>query len=980
MGESSLRYRVHLFGGFRVVGREQEWKSFETQRSAKLLALLVLSSTSRLSRQQVGSMLWPDEFPDAIRLRLRQELSRLRRALGEASVVIESNNEFISFEKSEADSDIELLQSCTKLQRDARGYLHKLQEAFDACRGDFLGEWDDPWVLAERRTYLASKVLVSAYLGEKLVEMDEPQAAIDCVSQVVDLDPTHERLRMVLIKAKAMLGSLTSALAEFQDYKHKIAEQSGRNVPVEAEELIRDISQGTFTPSPSKAPQAVGTVPSTIDPFIGRRAELDQIGALFCSGSRLVTVVGPGGLGKTRISLEFARLAQDEGRFASFVSLEHVSEASKVLPDVISQLGLHASEDSEPAGFLSKALPQNAVLIFDNLEQIPDAGSPIADLLSRRPDISILVTSRRPMAVQGEIVYQLGPLEPETDGLLLLKSNLGVQATKGFQEDCLREIAVRLDGMPLALHLAIGRLRLMSPSELVKRLDAGDFEFQGKKIGLVGKHESIRKSLEWSLRGLSDDVKLGLTKLACLPGSWNVGFAKAVLQVDDDVEVIEKLCDSGLLLMDDDSSHVRFRILLPIRQVILEGMDPALKEQIYRLASGYLTELISTLVPSPYSPLSREEVQILDDERTNFEWALSMVSADTLEIARRFSPFLTFRGRAKEGRQLAEAFLSVSSDPAALGDLYYCLAAAFSARSEDQNAEDAYSQAILHYVRSGNREGELVCLALRPTMQRRNKGLNVAFDAVESLRETFSQCDYPIAKFRYYYSLGQILLYLNRHEESADAFRKSYEYACETGDDSGRANAGQMMMYSSVHQGDLQIPTEVRNEVNRLIETFVDPKRIAFHHELLGRIAYSEGRLSASEREFRNSLELWDRLENRYQCTDQRHSLCRTLIDMDRLAEARDLLLEAAEGWKAENDLGGLCASLTLAARLQYENGDVERAREILGFTKRFEAQHELALVDIELQYREKLATLVGGALDSDIEPTLKKAMSYFYN
>lgn len=312
-----------------------------------------------------------------------------------------------------------------------------------------------------------------------------------------------------------------------------------------------------YEPPPATTPSALSTTtaphpaptaprPSSPRPrtrFVGRDTERRAALGILASGARLVTLVGPGGVGKTRLALELAAASTD--RRVAFVDLAEARTRAEVLHTTARALDL--SLDGGEAGLL-RALPFGVdLLVLDNAEQV---ASDVADLASRWLDVvCLLVTSRERLALSAEHLVELGPL-PDDEAIALYLDR-AAQAVAGYAVDstgreAIRELIHRLDGLPLAIELAAARVQTMPPAALLSRLPRGLLDLGLAPRDRPTRHKTLREAIDWSFRLLSPREQELLTHCAVFSGGISLEAAEAVLGPDA-IANLEALCDRSLL-------------------------------------------------------------------------------------------------------------------------------------------------------------------------------------------------------------------------------------------------------------------------------------------------------------------------------------------------------------------------------------------------------------------------------------------------
>jgi len=369
---------------------------------------------------------------------------------------------------------------------------------------------------------------------------------------------------------------------------------------------------GFLTPKKRTAPSTVTR--QYLTSFVGREDELGTLKTLLLEGSRLVTVTGPAGCGKTRLAVEAAEALR--GEFADgvyFVPLDEIDKPELVLPEIGRKLGIKetAGEGGDPAGTSetkprSKTLPQTleeylrerqVLLVLDNFEHVIDAARSIAVLASAGNQLSILVTSRERLHAQGEYEVNIDPLTfPDPDHLpdaaSLLKysavelfSSRAQGAVRGFavtpqNSRAVATICQKVDGLPLAIELAAARLDYYSLESMVSHLESRLTFLAKGPSDLPKRSQKLRDSIDWSHQLLDTAEQKLFRRLSVFAGSFDRCTAEAVCRFSGDAQesielTLESLADKSLLKWDRDSSEPRYRMLGVIREFARELLDSA---------------------------------------------------------------------------------------------------------------------------------------------------------------------------------------------------------------------------------------------------------------------------------------------------------------------------------------------------------------------------------------------------------------------
>jgi predicted ATPase/DNA-binding CsgD family transcriptional regulator len=331
-------------------------------------------------------------------------------------------------------------------------------------------------------------------------------------------------------------------------------------------------------PAAAGAPGA-GGLPAEVTSFVGRRHELAEARRQL-TAARLLTLTGPGGVGKTRLAVRVAAgLVRGFADGVRMVELAGLSDPRLVGHAMMAALDLRDQAAADPVRLLVEHLRERALLlIVDNCEHVIDAAAGlIGDLLRAAPGIRVLATSREPLSIAGEYVLAVPPLPvpdrqdrdpaaaPANNDAVRLFAERAEAAAGGFQLTAADQVAVaeicrRLDGMPLAIELAAVRVRLLSPEQIRDRLtDRFGLLTGGHRAGLP-RHRTLRAVLDWSYRLLTPDERAVLQGLSVFEGRFTLADAEAVLPGDAMFDAVSSLLDKSLLVREDGGRIARYRL------------------------------------------------------------------------------------------------------------------------------------------------------------------------------------------------------------------------------------------------------------------------------------------------------------------------------------------------------------------------------------------------------------------------------------
>jgi predicted ATPase len=329
-----------------------------------------------------------------------------------------------------------------------------------------------------------------------------------------------------------------------------------------------------------------GLLPIEPNSFVGRAAEAQRLTALLRS-ARLVTVVGPGGVGKSRLCLHIASAALSAGRFADgvvLVELSTVTDPALLASKVAAGLGLPERDAGQQrAAVLDHVRDRRMLLILDTCEHLVDACAAFSEALLRAaPEVTVLATSRQPFDAPGEHAFPVAPLPIEADAVELFAQRAaaaapGFAVTAANRADVVR-LCRRLDGMPLAIELAAARVRALSLRQICDSLNDRFRLLTGGARNALRRQQTLRASVDWSHALLTEPERTLFRRLGVFMGGFDLDAAQAVATTTEAeqfqiLDQLSLLVDKSLVIADDDSAAMRYRLLETMRQYALEKLS-----------------------------------------------------------------------------------------------------------------------------------------------------------------------------------------------------------------------------------------------------------------------------------------------------------------------------------------------------------------------------------------------------------------------
>ena len=439
--------------------------------------------------------------------------------------------------------------------------------------------------------------------------------------------------------------------------------------------------------------RALGNLPAEVSSFVGRRDAIAYVRRTL-GDARLVTLTGPGGVGKTRLATQVARsVARAYPDGVWLVECADLREPALLVHLVVSALGItdHSSHSSEQAIRLHLANRQ-LLLVFDNCEHVIDACARLVlELLEAAPDVRVIATSREPLCVPGEHLCRVAPFpvahlsdsalpgdqfrcgaagDPEADSpssreAVELFEQRAAAVAAGFRVDAGNEKAVealcaRLDGIPLAIELAAARVRSLTPQKMLEHLNDSYSVLTSQTRGRAVRHQTLRALVDWSYNLCSDCQRALWARAAVFPGSFDLGAAASVCGGDGQdpslvIETILELVDKSIVARETRSGRDRYRMLETLRQYGTSKLGPAENDLVRRRHRDYFASLVED-AEAGFSAASDQKrwATALNDERTNLRSALeySVGTDGEAAVGLRMASDLWFvwvRGAAREG-------------------------------------------------------------------------------------------------------------------------------------------------------------------------------------------------------------------------------------------------------------------------------------------------------------------------------------------
>jgi predicted ATPase/DNA-binding SARP family transcriptional activator len=574
-----MEFRV--LGSLEVLDGERTL-ALGTAKQRALLAILLLHANRVVPRDRLIDDLWPEAPPETAVASLHVYVSRLRKVLPPNRLVRRSPGYELRIDADELDAErFERLVADARISiaaGDAERGSRVFADALALWRGPALGDFGaEPWARPESARLDDLRAATTEERVEAELELGRHIESIGELETLLADQPSRERAREQLMLALYRAGRQADALSAYREGRAALAE-----LGLEPSERLRSMERRILNHDPSlKAPRRVRVatrveLPVPPTSFVGREREVSEIVAALASGrARVLTLTGAGGSGKTRLALAAAsRLADNFPHGVFFVPLEHVREASLVVPAISRALGVDAPPDELEGAIVRRLGDRRVLLVLDNFEQVLGAAPAVARLVTATN--AFLVTSRAPLHISAEREYPVPTLPPHDARELFVDRARAVTAS--FQTSrTVGAICQRLDNLPLAIELAAARVKMLAPDAMLPRLNSRLSVLTGGPRDASTRQQTLRAALDWSYDLLPDPARRLLARLAVFVGEFDLAAAEQVCEAD--LDTLQLLVDNNLVRAGGD----RFSLPDSVREYACERLSTSGEGDTLRL-------------------------------------------------------------------------------------------------------------------------------------------------------------------------------------------------------------------------------------------------------------------------------------------------------------------------------------------------------------------------------------------------------------
>lgn len=954
--------RVWLLGGFRVAvgSRAIEDGQWRLRKAAALVKLLSLAQGHRLHREQAMDLLWPALGKKSASNNLRHTLHAARAILDQkaGSRYLASEEEsLVLCPGGSLWVDVDAFEEAAASARRSRApaaYMAAIElYAGDLLPGDRYEEWTEGRRAELRQLYLALLMEVAGLYEER----EEYRRGIEALRRVVSEEPAREEAHAGLMRLHALSGQRQEAILQYERLRHSLSQELAAEPGAESRRLYEEVRAGgslaTTSPSagrPSEEPQDAGrhNLPVPLTSFVGREREMLEARRLLPM-TRLLTLTGTGGSGKTRLALEVARgLVGSYADGVWLVELAPLSEGDLVAQEVAGALEVPEHPGQPLTDTLVDALRhKELLLVLDNCEHLIDASARLADaLLASCPRLRVLATSREPLGVSGEVLWQVPPLslpampDGAPDGESTSESLMRYEAVRlfvdrarlrlpdfGLTEEnsgAVARVCRRLEGIPLAIELATARMGALAVEQVAQRLEVSLDVLKSSSRTAEPRQQTLRATLDWSHNLLSEPERTLFRRLSVFAGGWTLEAAEAVcsggdIEEDGVLDLLGELVFKSLAVAGASTGvAVRYRMLEPVRQYAREKLEESGEaEEVQGRHAAFFLAVAEEAEPELIRERQRMWVERLDEEHDNLRealtWALEQGEAELgLRYGGALWRFWFTQSYLSEGIRWMERVLA-GSDPTATPARVEALEGLgwlTQTQGDTEQAEATYEE-MLELSRElddkGNIATALNSLGALALARGDNEQVRALLEENMAALEELEDEGNTDTTLKRYHVLGLLgVLTLNEegdYARGAALWEECLALAREAGDTHRVGQALCNLGYATLLQGDYEQATTLCEEA------------LAFAHELgsagvgirpealvnLGLAALGQGEHERAVASFEEALEI------------------------SQNAGVKPSIINAMEGMSS---LAGALGEATRAARLW---GAAEAAREVTG-------------------------------------------------
>jgi predicted ATPase/DNA-binding SARP family transcriptional activator len=1002
---------------FRILGPLEVWEgdrrlALGGAKHRALLAILILNANRVVATDRLIELLWGEEPSETVNNTLQVSVSQLRKVLepdhvrGTPHRVLVSQEPGYMLRVSPAELDLgrfeQLREEAKRARIDSRLDLAgtSLREALALWRGPPLADLAlEPFAIAEvsrlkelRLQTVEDRIEVDLALGRHADVIGELEG-------LVAEHPMRERLRGQLMLALYRGGRQAEASDQFHRTRAALVEGLGMEPGPELQKLFKAIlnQSPSLDVGPSVAvrrERRTSNLPLQLTSFIGRAQEMAEIRRLL-SQSRLVTVTGAGGVGKTRLAIQIANQLDDKYHDGVWmVELASVVAPAGLAQAVMAVLGIREQAGRPMTDTLTDYLQdREMLLVLDNCEHIIESSAQlVARLLQKCPDLHILTTSREALGVGGELAWRVrslslpdaGSLPPaeslpefEAVALFMDRANIAVGSFALTNENAgpVTEVCQTLDGIPLAIELAAAKLKVLSLAQIAERLSDRFRLLTGGSRTAMPRQQTLRAAIDWSYDLLPETQQATLRRLSVFAGGISLEAAEAVCAAEGEIEasdVIDLLADlvaKSLVLVDKERSVARYRLIETVRQYSREKLFEAREAERVRDRHRRNFQLLAEQgEPELRGKNQAAWLERFDLEHDNLRaalaWSIEQEDTDSsLRLVGALGYFWRLRGHRTEGLSWLQRALSRSagsSRPRARALLW---ATGLTNDTGDYGqAAILGSESLAISTEVGDQWGEGYAAQVLGSLAVRLDQFDRGLALFEKSLEAFRRAGDPWGVGFAFYSKGFVSFGTGDYVKAREQLQAGLVLFREVGDGHRIAASQQVLGFVQLCLGNF-------HEASRLIDESLDPLRQLDKEGYAWSLNYL-GIVARCSKDYDRAAQLLEASLTHFRELNHRQAMGYSLGELGIVARlqgdpirADKLLKESLKTSHGAGDRVATAKALEALAALWVEVSELDRAARVLGSAAAVRTAIDAPIEPFELTDHERLIGAIRDAL-----------------
>jgi len=875
-----------------------------SQKARGLLIYLAVEPLHTHSREKLAALLWPEQPPKKAAHNLRQALTALRKALNDLKdeePLLETSRESIGLiPDSWLDLDVETFTSISKAvfragtRTEARIDIRRLKKAAELYEGPFLQDFDlkdsepfEEWALLQRESIHRQAIRVFETLLEYYQRREQNPQVLQSAEKLLELAPWDEHTRRLLMILYAQSGQKRTALSIFHSGKKYLKETLDLDPSGETLELFEQLRSGSVeNVHYHDLPHAETNLVAESRPFIGREQQLDDLSNFLTrSNIRLVTILGPGGVGKTRLADQLAR--EQVGLYRDgvyFIPLEAVESPERILPLIAKHLEIQPLQNQSLEERIFQVLENlDILLVLDNFEHLQESADLISQLLKRTRKLQLLITSRKQLEIQEEWTYTLGSLSMPADSALA-DEIASSEAVDLFLQSCTRlghpvtsnkanlltitRICKLVEGFPLGIELAAAAARSRSLEKIHLQINTNLGSLSSSVSNIPSRHRSLRATFEHSWQLLNNDSRQALQRLAIFHGSFDPDLAASL--TGSSQEDMDLLLASSLLVHDGE----RYAFHPLVRQFALEKLeqDPAEQNRLQQNFASTFTGILENSCSALQSHERVDALSILQQDEENFtaawKWALFTSNQNLIKQSMHcIFRYYYLQSRYHEGLNTFNipATLPTSRDFHRTRGWLNLYHGVFS------SSLGKYEEAVQSLERTENLFKEAGTAIDQAACSVRQAGVAInlgqhdhALELCNAALPVFQQQEDSWWLALTTFLIGEILYRKGKIEQAQMALEKSIIHARASGDPRRVTSSLNSLADLLCFQGDLENAEQTFRECLEISRTMQDHYGAAVHLNNIGTVFHMQKKLDDAAFAYQESLNLCRKYGDRY--------------------------------------------------------------------------------------------------------------------